>query len=518
MLFDPSRTHLGSGESASLSVYAWYPLETCSQVLTATTTVVLTMAARLHGLSVLALLALVTVVAMKAETTRRTAFHLTAQEDVRASSRTHDQTLKSRTKRNILEYHAEMMRRASEARVEGLHARGLRRAARAYARREVQHTRRVQISSNSESEPPQEHAELGDSQGGTSEYPSSSDRLITEEELARHNSKNSAWICILGKVYDITAWLDAHPGGPSGPLSSAGTDGTSAFFAMGHDLTNLERGIRLQHVEIKGRLEGYVMPSPPSPTLLPTHDSDGIPILYPRPDLAMSELKLITRVREVLAQRRDNVTFCYAPTATATEAAIGGGFKLPPTFAIPRDEWLSHPRWSDCTQMPTLHVPLRVAVQRTIFHLASRRMDDNDYPVATAYETFKNGMRRVREHVRVEETSTFPALGRHESLSSVTYDALMAHLTSDHHALHEEEVGIERDLQHLAAQDKGAEMRRWKCVRGSERVCHDRRATIGLAEVVSMVRRVLAFDERFMRHLQEEEDVVVSLALQPSSY
>ena len=145
-------------------------------------------------------------------------------------------------------------------------------------------------------------------------------------------------------------------------------------------------------------------------------------------------------------------------------------------------------------------------------------MDDNDYPVATAYETFKNGMRRVREHVRVEETSTFPALGRHESLSSVTYDALMAHLTSDHHALHEEEVGIERDLQHLAAQDKGAEMRRWKCVRGSERVCHDRRATIGLAEVVSMVRRVLAFDERFMRHLQEEEDVVVSLALQPSSY
>jgi isopentenyl diphosphate isomerase/L-lactate dehydrogenase-like FMN-dependent dehydrogenase/predicted heme/steroid binding protein len=52
---------------------------------------------------------------------------------------------------------------------------------------------------------------------------------IPAEEVAKHNSKESCWVAIRGKVYDLTSFLNSHPGGVKAILSRAGTDVTEDF-------------------------------------------------------------------------------------------------------------------------------------------------------------------------------------------------------------------------------------------------------------------------------------------------
>lgn len=49
------------------------------------------------------------------------------------------------------------------------------------------------------------------------------------EEVQIHNSKQSCWSAIRGKVYDLTSWISNHPGGEKAILSICGKDGTEAF-------------------------------------------------------------------------------------------------------------------------------------------------------------------------------------------------------------------------------------------------------------------------------------------------
>lgn len=44
-----------------------------------------------------------------------------------------------------------------------------------------------------------------------------------------HNSAASCWTAINGSVYDLTSWIDQHPGGPEAILFLCGKDGSSAF-------------------------------------------------------------------------------------------------------------------------------------------------------------------------------------------------------------------------------------------------------------------------------------------------
>jgi len=49
------------------------------------------------------------------------------------------------------------------------------------------------------------------------------------EEVAKHNSRESCWTVIRGEVYDLTQWIDKHPGGADKILALCGKDGTQAF-------------------------------------------------------------------------------------------------------------------------------------------------------------------------------------------------------------------------------------------------------------------------------------------------
>jgi len=52
---------------------------------------------------------------------------------------------------------------------------------------------------------------------------------FTAAQVAKHNSASDCWTSINGTVYDVTAWIDQHPGGSQRILNLCGIDGSSAF-------------------------------------------------------------------------------------------------------------------------------------------------------------------------------------------------------------------------------------------------------------------------------------------------
>lgn len=53
--------------------------------------------------------------------------------------------------------------------------------------------------------------------------------LISGVEISRHRTKESCWLVLYDKVYDVTDFLVSHPGGANVLLRSAGTDATSDY-------------------------------------------------------------------------------------------------------------------------------------------------------------------------------------------------------------------------------------------------------------------------------------------------
>ncbi|KAG5487907.1 hypothetical protein LSCM1_08222 [Leishmania martiniquensis] len=67
------------------------------------------------------------------------------------------------------------------------------------------------------------------------ELPESERRhYISMDQVAAKKSPDSAWIVINNKVYDVTPFLDLHPGGRDVLLCHAGGDATQAFTDNGH--------------------------------------------------------------------------------------------------------------------------------------------------------------------------------------------------------------------------------------------------------------------------------------------
>ena len=51
----------------------------------------------------------------------------------------------------------------------------------------------------------------------------------TMAQVAENDSASSCWSAINGTVYNLTDWINQHPGGSSRILSLCGTDGSSSF-------------------------------------------------------------------------------------------------------------------------------------------------------------------------------------------------------------------------------------------------------------------------------------------------
>ena len=52
-----------------------------------------------------------------------------------------------------------------------------------------------------------------------------SSRLIDLEEVKKHTTEKSGWLVVHGNVYDVTEFLEEHPGGYDIILTSTGARG-----------------------------------------------------------------------------------------------------------------------------------------------------------------------------------------------------------------------------------------------------------------------------------------------------
>ncbi|KAK8522828.1 hypothetical protein V6N13_115774 [Hibiscus sabdariffa] len=59
-------------------------------------------------------------------------------------------------------------------------------------------------------------------------------KLYTMQEASQHNTKDDCWVVIDGKVYDLSSYLDEHPGGDDVVLVATGKDATDDFEDAGH--------------------------------------------------------------------------------------------------------------------------------------------------------------------------------------------------------------------------------------------------------------------------------------------
>ncbi|MEY3728826.1 MAG: hypothetical protein RL315_441 [Actinomycetota bacterium] len=59
--------------------------------------------------------------------------------------------------------------------------------------------------------------------------PTASNPGYTMAQVKANNSRQSCWTIIDNYVYDLTRWINSHPGGASAILSLCGVDGSAAF-------------------------------------------------------------------------------------------------------------------------------------------------------------------------------------------------------------------------------------------------------------------------------------------------
>ncbi|CAG7969138.1 unnamed protein product [Penicillium salamii] len=110
---------------------------------------------------------------------------------------------------------------------------------------------------------------------------------LTHDDILQHNHRKSCWIAIHGNVYDVTEFLNAHPGGAKVILQSAGKDASQAFDSV-HAPDILKE---LPQAALRGQIdiseakvlkpksneeEQSHLESPPLHTLINLHDFEKI--------------------------------------------------------------------------------------------------------------------------------------------------------------------------------------------------------------------------------------------------
>ncbi|XP_034467815.1 cytochrome b5 reductase 4 [Hippoglossus hippoglossus] len=107
---------------------------------------------------------------------------------------------------------------------------------------------------------------------------------VTKEELQKHNTRTDCWTCIRGMVYNVTPYMDYHPGGEEELMKAAGIDGTDLFDQV-HRWVNYESMLKeclVGRMSTKTAIKAIIPPPPltglaPPTSLAPPPDKDSRP-------------------------------------------------------------------------------------------------------------------------------------------------------------------------------------------------------------------------------------------------
>ncbi|GAB1301916.1 Cytochrome b5 [Apodemus speciosus] len=98
-------------------------------------------------------------------------------------------------------------------------------------------------------------------------------KYYTLEEIQKHKDSKSTWVILHHKVYDLTKFLEEHPGGEEVLREQAGGDATESFEDVGHSTDARE----LSKTFIIGELhpDDRSKIAKPSDTLITTVESNS---------------------------------------------------------------------------------------------------------------------------------------------------------------------------------------------------------------------------------------------------
>jgi len=82
---------------------------------------------------------------------------------------------------------------------------------------------------NTESHSQEASTQPAESQTPAVEPQTPAQRSISSEELRKSKTDTQQWVSLYGSVYDLSAYVEEHPGGPEAIKDVAGTDGTETF-------------------------------------------------------------------------------------------------------------------------------------------------------------------------------------------------------------------------------------------------------------------------------------------------
>jgi cytochrome b involved in lipid metabolism len=71
------------------------------------------------------------------------------------------------------------------------------------------------------------------------------------EEVKAHKSKESAWVIVDGGVFDVTDFLEDHPGGARILLKNCGKDSSEAFWELHSTMVFEKQAKKLQIGTVK---------------------------------------------------------------------------------------------------------------------------------------------------------------------------------------------------------------------------------------------------------------------------
>ncbi|KAI1345053.1 acyl-CoA dehydrogenase/oxidase [Xylariaceae sp. FL0016] len=94
-------------------------------------------------------------------------------------------------------------------------------------------------------------------------------KTFTRDEVAKHNTEDSIWFIIDSKVYDVSEFVDAHPGGESVLRQVAGTDATVAFYNLHRHEVLAKYDDDLLIGTVEGEKPSVITPAPGDLSLVP---------------------------------------------------------------------------------------------------------------------------------------------------------------------------------------------------------------------------------------------------------